>query len=875
MTSRFLTVGVFAACAAVTTAEAKVLIRYKFENTKDANGQLVVKNIASGMEGKYDAKVVSYAVPSSSAGMPTWGADAANMPVYTEGFKASAPHMIVQSSDGAQDHEASGGALKWDGQQIAGGLLVDDASAPLRLGERTASNSSPKFTVEAMIRLDPAAANRTADAMFPILQIGNDMQRGFLFAILNGRPFFRSAWKKSTGGFGSDGGSYGYGGFAKIPTDETFPSLYDGRWHHIALTYNDANGQTCARVYLDGSYAGANRWSPSYEKSKDFDGIYYGSEGDAVPVIIGAQPYGNPSTKKATRTFWGEIAEIRITDSQISENRFIVPGATGPVDDDTAVMIRFGENTTEGFGFEKQGVYRFYHDSVWNTFAPKNWGLRNAAYKNALQPRWYPYEATATNDVRESHRTADDAPGSVVRANLTTVESFGDGHSLALAPHVYNGVNVGDCINVPEAYKLPEGGDFTVEVCFRSTATDTKTLLGMPQNGFLSKLCVHQNGLLCRLYSSSGSNLGDMSAPNVNDGKWHHAAIVYRKHATPANSVSRYYVDSKLIAQRVGALRVLESSFLIGGYERNDQPFAGAVDNFRITRRALEVGEFLSAVPDADVTKNCLEATFDDAEHPYAAGRVGVADGVTAPANTSVPESVEIVSSRRGSVHDGEIAGETTRLREGGKAVKVTDSYVYWNHMPMMERDVLTVEYFARMTSNSTKDDELTLVSVVAGDDPTAVPLCCLCFSFPNSSVPYDRFVFRSAPDPTLQNVGGTARLMHAAIDRTAVFDNKWHHWAVVMDGSDRSKVKMTVYRDYEVVATGEDKNHDGISSWIDGALNYPKSGKGCGLLLGHRGSSTGLTATYDDVRVSPGVLPVEKMLHFEKTPSGMTVIFR
>lgn len=725
-------VGVLAACAAAMTAEAKVLIRYKFENTVNADGQLIVKNLAAGMDGKYDAKTVSYVKPTSSdsTAMPTWGTDAANMPTYSEGFKASAPHMIVQSGDGAQDHEPSGGALKWDGQQIMGGLLIDDSSTPLRLGERTAANQTPKFTIEAMVRLDPAAANRS-DAMFPIMQVGHDMHRGFIFSINGGRPFFRPCWNKSSGGTSSDGGSYGYGGFAKIPTNETFPTLCDGRWHHIALTYNDVGNQACARVFIDGSYAGANRWNPGDSKAKDFAGLFYGAKGAAVPVIIGAQPFGNPNTDQPTRTFWGEIAEIRITDSQITENRFIVPGATGPVDDDTAVMIRFGENVTEGFGFEKQGVYRLYHDNGWNTFAPKNWGVRNAAYKNALQPRWYAYEATAEDTVREGPQTANDAPGEVVRADLTTVESFADGTSLAFVPHVYNGVNVGDCINVPEAYKLPEGGDFTVEISFKSTATDTKTLLGMPKNGFLSKLCVHNGGLLCRLYNSKGNNMGDMSASNANDGKWHHAAIVYRKHATPTNSVTRYYFDSKLVAQRVGELRVLESSFLIGGYERNDQPFSGSVDNFRITRRALEVGEFLSAAPDADVTKNCFEATFDDEAHPYAAGRVGVEDGTSSPASSSVAESVRIVKSRQGFVHDGEVDGEATRIRACGKAVEVTDSYIHWKGLPMMERDVLTIEFFARM-SNANKSGEFSLVRLVATDDPTEKPLCGVNFAFPN-----------------------------------------------------------------------------------------------------------------------------------------------
>lgn len=95
-----------------------------------------------------------------------------------------------------------------------------------------------------------------------------------------------------------------------------------------------------------------------------------------------------------------------------------------------------------------------------------------------------------------------------------------------------------------------------------------------------------------------------------------------------------------------------------------------------------------------------------------------------------------------------------------------------------------------------------------------------------------------------------------------------------MMDGTDRSKVKLTVYRDYKVVVTASGGNRDGVSSWLDGTLVYPSSGKGCSFFIGHQGGSTGFTATYDDVRVSPGALPVEKMLHFEPD-GGLSIIIR
>ena len=868
-----LLVGSLVVAALAGSAEAKVLIRYSFANVTNENGQIVVTNTAPDYLGKYTATVRSYDKKWSNNAKITWGATVANMPVYSGDITNLCPHVDVQAGDAKQDHEKVGGALKWGQDGMLGGLVIDDADEPLRLGVRTeANNNKPQFTIEALIRIPVEAANRS-DELFPILQIGGDMQRGFLFGVYKGRPFFRPCWADKDGVMQSDGGNNGFGGLGKFFTLGTeITTLCDGRWHQIALTYLDNSAQSCARAFVDGAYVGANRWVDS---KHSFNGFYYGNEGDNVPVIIGGQPYGN-----TTRTFWGEIAEIRITDTQITENRFIVPGAAGPVDDDTAVMLRFGENVTEGFGFEKFGVCLFQHDNgAWNTYVSRNWNLRNAAYKNALHPRWYTYDADTTNALQTSQMTTEGAAGTVLRADPMAAESFDDGYALGFAPRTDNSKECCDVVNIPDAWRLPEE-DFTIELFAKTTSTDTRTFLSTA-NGFLNKLCIHQNKFLLRLYNNQGNQMGDLATAEdvpMNDGQWHQIAIVHRRLGdNGANSVTRFYVDYRLIGQKVGALRFNSSNCFIGGYNRGDQPFDGSVDNLRITRRALQVGEFLSARD--FVSSKCLDATFDDEESPFASGQDP--DLVPDARHVEAAGEVTLVDSRRGWVHEGPV--ETTeRLREGGKAVKIDGTYLAWEHTPTMERNALTFEFFAKLVHSHATDDT-SLFRLTYGDLIGNAKACMANFR-PASSDQPDRLVFLSATSANEQNCGSTASQVKICdMAREAVFDGKWHHWAFAFEqvdtptgdeGATKRQVRLTVYRDYEkLVGPGADG-----ATYIDGALTFPKSGSGCSFILGQihgSGEENYVTATYDDVRVSPGILPVEKFLRFEKEPRGLTILVR
>ena len=145
-----------------------------------------------------------------------------------------------------------------------------------------------------------------------------------------------------------------------------------------------------------------------------------------------------------------------------------------------------------------------------------------------------------------------------------------------------------------------------------------------------------------------------------------------------------------------------------------------------------------------------------------------------------------------------------------------------------------------------------------------------------------DAYIAATSSDE--QNCGSTVTQVKICdMARKDVFDGKWHHWAFAFEqvdtptgdeGATKRQVRLTVYRDYEkLVGPGADG-----ATYIDGALTFPKSGSGCSFILGQNhgsGEENYVTATYDDVRVSPGILPVEKFLRFEKEPRGLTILVR
>ena len=530
----------------------------------------------------------------------------------------------------------------------------------------------------------------------------------------------------------------------------------------------------------------------------------------------------------------------------LENDQFLVPLVDRPAltDDDTALMLTFDTAKSTGYGFTAQHVVPCINSGKTNyTWAARNWNLLNAAVRAPLVPRWYPLDTIGREDyLSETLRPLQDdaaVPDESLYGSAFGTTADAEGASLGIRT---DGGNNADVLNVPGASALA-ADSLTVELFFKTEIADdnTDTLVF---SGFL-KWCVYQGNLLARTYTQSGhihSGGGDeIKAGKVNDGNWHHAAWVWDKET---GAVS-HYVDyvcagTKKITPYVDA----SATCIIGGQDRAYQAFAGNIDDVRITRRALKPWEFLTT--HAAGTNLVMDAAL---ESDYSTG----VDAAIAPtgtagtliANETSGEAVlpEIVKTREGFVTlDGEVCQET---RASGHALRLDGGYVKWPYNRLLDRQDLTVEFFARFDK---LEHSANLVRLSDGTDWGTNPPWTLWYGI-YSGVPDVRVTAN-----TTTNGGISVKSALGILHEGAEDDGKWHHWAMTvgLDASGSNTV-FTLYKDYEQY--GNAVTNAGILCFPSSGANLSIGGTGVGGAFIH-----GLV---NNLRISPGVLPTSAFMRY------------
>ena len=829
-----------AVCCAVGTASAGVVGWWRF-NGEGAN----VPNVAAtaGLPDSTpratDGTIISIDTYGAS---PVYGSTAAEMPVVTNLFQQVAPRLIDQKTGTVY---AGGKTLHFDGNNVNGGVIIPYDEA---------FNLS-NCTIEVVMRIPPEAATRS-DRMFPLVQFGRDSIEGWFFAVYRsdnlasgGVPYVRGNFIDTSGKDQTNKGST-TGATSYI---KDMPSLFDGNWHRLALYLRYNSGTTpsvTAAYYVDGNCCGGmtfNNW-----KQWKLTGN--------CPLAIGCQPYATN-----TRTFWGDIAEVRISDTVQYDNQFFVPLVNGPVDKDTALMLTF-DDVAKGLGFNRQYVVPCQQTagsgSTNYMWYAKNWDIHNAATNNPFIPRWYPFSdagkanhlvddlrPTFSNDTWGATMGVDDALfASAGSLNIPTYQPEGEA-----APGT-------DVINVPyPACTLPSG-DFTLECVFKTEAASTSEMDTFINCPFL-KWGVTNGKVLARGFGTSYGTGSDLTSPwTVNDGQWHHAAVIYKdgyfSHFVDYKRVSRM-AKTLYVTSNTGAtffIGAVNRTFLAGTSTSSSQAFRGKIDAVRITRRALTTGEFLSTRSEAKL----MTMTFDDTEAPYAVGQEGAIAPSTGVAGAlDGGEAPEIENGRAGwYVLDGE---NGTNKVECGKAVKFAGSTILWPKTTLMERNDLTVEFFARYSDLRSTANILRYIR--AGATGAQVTDSIIWGLWAQNGTNW-RLDIRAVTNGVLSanQSGGN----FATITET---DNKWHHWALTVDATSGTNVVAKLYKDYEQL---------GNTVTLTGQLDLPTlGGAATGLSIGGTGvAGAYIYGTFDQVRVSAGILPVDKFMRHE-LPVGTTLFVR
>jgi hypothetical protein len=841
-------------CAAVVAAagvllplNAETIAWWRFNGTGTN-----VPNVAN--PGYLDGTIVAVSndVTSGEAALDqvAFTATPSKYPSITTNLQSVAPNIYDMEVGSAMP---GGKTLTYGDEWLQGGVMVpyDDA---LKF-----ASTSGKFTIQAMIRMPKCAPSRTkreGSTMFPIVCCGKEYEEGWIFGIYEGRLYFRYTFMDSNGEIAHvDGGNT-----AKYYAHD-IPSLYDGKWHHVAVMFNTAGKNGVARLYLDGV---------QYGEARTYTFGEWTYAGDS-PLFIGANPY------QCGRTFYGDIAEVRLA-SGVDNDDFLVPLADGKgfADDDTALLLTFDNTASLGFPTNRVIGTRSSASATsdFRAWYAKNWNVLNAAYNNPLLVTWDPYAAAnspsntidalrpqATNDVKDTVMFAVSDSGATTNVAL-------NGCSMKFTPLFLKGSKetIGsDPISVANMHTLVSDAGFTMEFVYKGSIPDTNTVT-LVHCAYL-RVMIYKGHLLVRWYDTgarSGNKNLDLTSTVVNDGAWHHVAVTWN-----GSSTITAYLDHLQVGQKTGMSLFADASTTEGACQigsRDKEAIAGGsavadpadeweLDMVRFTRRVLTTDEFLDgASPQVD---RVHDSRFDgDTTSSVATGLpdyLAPAGVGGANSGASLPS---FVASRGGRVVLDGTNG--TNAVAWGNALQLNGcNYVHYpRNLLLQQGGAMTIEFFAKIDS---LDDTARIFSLRWGDSATATE----AFSFQRSG---DRFAFGARLSKTdgISVIPDSVQWPNNYVYNWSTHPGtlgKWHHWAFTIDPLSTGKTRITTYVDY---------------STADVVINSPNGWpyippEGVTLTLGD--ATKNVNATIDNFRITPGILDPSKFMGC--TSAGLIISFR
>lgn len=684
------------------------------------------------------------------------------------------------------------------------------------------------FTCEVFFKLPGDAAaietRRAKDILFPLVEWGSptgDQRYGWFFGLRKDSsttgfyPFFRSRH---------------YTGSADSQNDcQNKTYLNDSNWHHLAVIVTADSSANTANVQLVLDYtplAGAVTLS-------NFRGFHYNNNG-SFPLLVGADLWRSGSSC----CFMGEIAEVRISDTALSNDELLRPLPAGPVDADTLLYLPMGDSGW--FGSQSSASY----ENKWH-------GILPASTNAAWTPYWVHGSTSAAYPA-----VAADAVSDSVRSGYLASESFADTNSVLFSRTLASGTYQGHAVKIPYEGKGLAEDSFTVEWFFK---TDGEVPSGNVVNSYtfmypsFAKIMINQsNGkLLTRLIPQTGSYSDYNSSGCVDDAQWHHYALVYDK-GQGAFSIYLDYslVDSTTLSPATGTGR----AFLFGGETSASQTFAGNLDDFRITKRALRPHEFLTsrAVVAADAA---LLAHFDG---DYSTSQDAVLAPGGAGAAISGGAAPSFVAQERTYDADGDGRADFT----SSQALSLAGGSVSFPRNSMLECRDFTVEWFAKYDHVANGAMLLRFeMGATAGSGTISWALYYPSHSGDGNDVRLGANV---------STTGNWSSLFREDVNLASavnIADGKWHHWALVADtdaSASPANTTFTLYRDYEPYGTPV--VFDGANS-AGGILALPTTGTTFSF-----GTGAAITGLIDELRFTPAVLPASSFLRRLDNPFVLVV---
>ena len=651
------------------------------------------------------------------------------------------------------------------------------------------------FTVECFVCTTGGAFNLIAPIVGKINNGGFTSEAWQIGVLQNGKMFMRfNRQNTATGGEGTH-------------------VITNGDWHHVAITcsYDKGANQSTYTMYVD--------YEQDIQRTLSAP-IAYTTTGNNNIYVGGYQNEG--------RKFNGQIDELRLTDTVLSPNQFLRRVLPPFISDETLVWLPFdGTNGTPGT------VCRNYASSPVTATLKKKGDAPDSIYSNDV------VSATLRDDCSQPP-SWDNATSLFLQTNGTA----GNGSYLSLKSYAYAAT------------------DLTVEMFFKTAGKmksgESQTLFKISDSPVLQVTLDNTHpGQIFMVYcdqnkASPWTHAGDVGS-DLDDGKWHHMAVVYDSEG----GTLKFYVDYVLLSSATG-VKLSTASVLtgVGGTPTGGQLFHGWIDSVRFTKRALAPSSFLfSSERVYSVQEGLLFHAQFDGDYEAFTGEVVISGkgyahdegaGDTAPTFSDNVKYAELLSDGAG--------GSNVYTNEG--SICCHGSTVFFPYVTAIGKVDHTAELFCKLSSLP-KLAGVVRVNASSGGIDYGTPV----WAFYSGDL--NRFTFRFA---TVTNGYLNAeRYLNTTIPLSRLCDDTWHHLGITVQSvDDGANTRVTVYIDGEQEYVGT----------ISGTL-YSTAGNSVAIGSASQHADGAMTGSVDEVRIMRGVLPPSRFLCRYKRPKGLVMQFR
>lgn len=704
-----------------------------------------------------DQAPTKFATPYSFAGSTATANSGDYLPVYTRPFAGRAVYDPVSDTtrtNCAAMRFTTGNTSGNAGRAYYGGAL----SVPTR-DIYSSLYGTTNLTVEAFVCTTGGVYNLFAPIVGSVGGTSWTNERFALYMQEDGTLALRFA----AGSSSADVWYSGNGGSGKTKVN-------DGVWHHVAFTYDGSYVRIYVDYVLDKKSNGADR--------------VYGKTG-TIPTYstdnttwIGG--YNTYDSSNGGRRFPGLIDEVRVSNATLQPSQFL---RLRPTEEKAA------SDTLLHLDFDGNGTLQ-YCESLNDDFG--------------LQASYLPGADLATFDavVKAGAVVADGLYADASAANASSFQHT----NATLSAGVVSAPKIGAALMPSGSSAAYVPVDFTVEGFFKTSGESAGR-----QNVFkIVNIAPNSNSTVAQFITGDDThsheadfcfntvgtwkNIHYSKAP-IDDGEWHHAALVY----DAANYRMSAYVDYNLVSRSANITNrnYTTAQLFVGRSEgTRGQDFNGWIDDVRVTKRALAPQEFLTTHPVGSGTQPLLTALLEqDYSFVCATDNYWSVTGVGEARTNGVAPVFQRVS--RGPLF---LDGTNGAARaENEYSARMEKSRIVFPTSPLYEQDAYAVEFWAKFDGISDTG------GAVAADATLSQHAGILRFVRENTTT-FDWYLYRMNTNGkvlqvAVRNASNKTEYMGGSTWSlpNVVADGRWHHYALAFNpNADNTSVEIELFYDYE-----------------------------------------------------------------------------